>query len=59
MWYAFAAKKKIDFLKIDSKSNELGIFKDAFESGILEVRKSFLEKLLYCFRWGLQNLRFV
>ncbi|TXG70662.1 hypothetical protein EZV62_005597 [Acer yangbiense] len=43
--------------KTDSKSNELGIFKDAFESGIVEVHnKSFLEKLLYCFRWGLQNL---
>ncbi|TXG70671.1 hypothetical protein EZV62_005606 [Acer yangbiense] len=40
----------------DSKSNEWGIFKDAFESGILEVNKSLPEKLLYCFRWGLQNL---
>ncbi|KAK4839298.1 hypothetical protein QYF36_020794 [Acer negundo] len=71
IWYAFAAKKKLDCwykarnitslidacqTKTDSKSNEWGIFKDAFESGILEVHKNFLEKLLYCFRWGLQNL---
>ncbi|TXG70674.1 hypothetical protein EZV62_005609 [Acer yangbiense] len=65
IWYAFAVKKKINFWRnacsngacqneTDSKSNELGIFKDAFESGILE--KTILEKLLYCFRWGLQNL---
>ncbi|TXG70679.1 hypothetical protein EZV62_005614 [Acer yangbiense] len=86
IWYAFAAKKKMDcwtkackkdakakcyfddnincfkFLnddcqtKTDSESNEGGIFKDAFESGILEVNKNFLEKLLYCFRLALQNL---
>ncbi|KAI9159779.1 hypothetical protein LWI28_001845 [Acer negundo] len=42
--------------KTDSKSNEWGIFKDAIESGIVEAHKSFLEKLLYCFRLGLQNL---
>ncbi|KAK1553640.1 hypothetical protein Q3G72_001475 [Acer saccharum] len=63
IWYAFSAKKKLDCwkkddcqTKTDSNSNEWGIFKDAFESGILEVNKNFLEKLLYCFRWGLQNL---
>ncbi|TXG70683.1 hypothetical protein EZV62_005618 [Acer yangbiense] len=61
IWYAFAAKKKMDHTRRVSErnvseSNEWGIFKDAFESDIVEVHKSFLDKLLFCFRWGLQNL---
>ncbi|KAK3218750.1 hypothetical protein Dsin_012720 [Dipteronia sinensis] len=40
----------------DTKSYELGIFKDAFESRIVDTTTEFWNKLLYCFRWGIQNL---
>ncbi|TXG71173.1 hypothetical protein EZV62_006108 [Acer yangbiense] len=36
----------------------LGIFKEAFESRILEETTELWKKLFYCFRWGLQNIRF-
>lgn len=35
-----------------------GIFTDALQSGVLETR-DFPKKFLYCFWWGLRNLRFV
>ncbi|TXG71144.1 hypothetical protein EZV62_006079 [Acer yangbiense] len=38
-----------------AESYELGMFKDAFEFGIVES-KNFPRKLLHCFRWGIQNL---
>ncbi|TXG71151.1 hypothetical protein EZV62_006086 [Acer yangbiense] len=38
-----------------AESYELGMFKDAFEFGIVEL-KNFPRKLLHCFRWGIQNL---
>ncbi|KAH9646509.1 Cyclic nucleotide-gated ion channel 1 [Citrus sinensis] len=36
--------------------HDFGIFHGALESGILEG-KNFLQKILHCFIWGLQNLR--
>ncbi|KAK2633560.1 hypothetical protein Ddye_032772 [Dipteronia dyeriana] len=39
-----------------TKTYELGIFKEAFESRIVETTTEFWNKLLYCFRWGIQNL---
>lgn len=38
--------------------HDFGIFHGALESGIVEGT-SILQKLLHCFVWGLQNLRFV
>ncbi|TXG71145.1 hypothetical protein EZV62_006080 [Acer yangbiense] len=38
-----------------AESYELGMFKDAFEFGIVES-KNFPRKLLHCFKWGIQNL---
>ncbi|TXG71174.1 hypothetical protein EZV62_006109 [Acer yangbiense] len=35
---------------------ELGIFKDAFASRIVEETTELWKKLLYCFRWGIQNI---
>ena len=46
------------FAKIED-TYELGIFKDAFESRIVEKTSGLGKKLFYCFRWGLQNIRFV
>ncbi|KAK3218693.1 hypothetical protein Dsin_012663 [Dipteronia sinensis] len=40
----------------DTKPYELGIFKDAFESHIVETTTELWKKFLYCFRWGLQNI---
>ncbi|XP_034217485.1 cyclic nucleotide-gated ion channel 1-like [Prunus dulcis] len=37
---------------------DFGIFKDAIQSGVLQST-DFPEKFLYCFWWGLLNLRFV
>ncbi|TXG71176.1 hypothetical protein EZV62_006111 [Acer yangbiense] len=37
-------------------NKDLGIFKEAFDSGIVEIKYKFLVKLVYGFRWGLQNL---
>ncbi|TXG71167.1 hypothetical protein EZV62_006102 [Acer yangbiense] len=45
------------FAKIED-TYELGIFKDAFESRIVEDTSDLGKKLFYCFRWGLQNIRF-
>ncbi|KAK0598802.1 hypothetical protein LWI29_038115 [Acer saccharum] len=48
----------ICFAKIEdtNKPYELGIFKDAFESHIVEMKTELWKKLLYCFRWGIQNI---
>ncbi|TXG68261.1 hypothetical protein EZV62_003196 [Acer yangbiense] len=47
----------ICFAKIeDTKPYELGIFKDAFESHIVETKTEMWKKVLYCFRWGIQNI---
>lgn len=35
-----------------------GIYTDALKSGVVETR-DFPRKLLYCFWWGLRNIRFV
>ncbi|KAK1550588.1 hypothetical protein Q3G72_021665 [Acer saccharum] len=43
------------FAKIED-TYELGIFKDAFESRIVEDTSELGKKLFYCFRWGLQNI---
>ncbi|KAI9162483.1 hypothetical protein LWI28_027854 [Acer negundo] len=43
------------FAKIED-TYELGIFKDAFESHILEETSELGKNLFYCFRWGLQNV---
>ncbi|TXG71178.1 hypothetical protein EZV62_006113 [Acer yangbiense] len=43
------------FAKIED-TYELGIFKDAFESRIVEETSGLGKKLFYCFRWGLQNI---
>nr|KAK2654178.1 hypothetical protein Ddye_014034 [Dipteronia dyeriana] len=41
----------------DSCTNKnLGIFKDAYDSDIVEIKYKFLVKLVYGFRWGIQNL---
>ncbi|KAK3219059.1 hypothetical protein Dsin_013029 [Dipteronia sinensis] len=37
---------------------DFGIFRDTVRSGIVGNR-NFLKKVMYCFRWGLQSLRFV
>ncbi|TXG71164.1 hypothetical protein EZV62_006099 [Acer yangbiense] len=47
--------KDICFTKTDDTIYELGIFKEALESCIVETNR-FWKKFLYCFRWGLQNL---
>ncbi|KAK2654170.1 hypothetical protein Ddye_014026 [Dipteronia dyeriana] len=39
-----------------TKPYEVGIFKDAFESHIVEESSELWKKLLYCFRWGVQNI---
>ncbi|KAK0598130.1 hypothetical protein LWI29_031933 [Acer saccharum] len=36
---------------------DFGIYRDALESGIVETT-NLPKKVLYCFRWGLQNLRY-
>ncbi|KAK2654174.1 hypothetical protein Ddye_014030 [Dipteronia dyeriana] len=48
----------ICFAKIEdyTKPYELGIFKDALESHIVETKTQLWKKLLYCFRWGIQNI---
>ncbi|KAK4838409.1 hypothetical protein QYF36_013503 [Acer negundo] len=38
------------------KPYELGMFKDALESHIVETKTQLWKKLLYCFRWGIQNI---
>ncbi|KAK0598498.1 hypothetical protein LWI29_035225 [Acer saccharum] len=43
-------------LEEDTKPYEIGIFKDAFESRIVEESWGLWRKLLYCFRWGIQNI---
>ncbi|KAK3218776.1 hypothetical protein Dsin_012746 [Dipteronia sinensis] len=42
------------FAKIED-TYELGIFKDAFESRIVET-SNLWKKVFYCFRWGIQNI---
>ncbi|TXG71157.1 hypothetical protein EZV62_006092 [Acer yangbiense] len=37
-------------------THELGIFKDAFESSIVEETSKLSKKVFYCFRWGIQNI---
>ncbi|KAK0595736.1 hypothetical protein LWI29_009527 [Acer saccharum] len=37
-------------------THELGIFKDAFESGIVEETSKLSKKVFYCLRWGIQNI---
>ncbi|KAI9160118.1 hypothetical protein LWI28_005226 [Acer negundo] len=46
------------FNKIEDnkKPYELGMFKDALESHIVETKTQLWKKLLYCFRWGVQNI---
>lgn len=49
-----------DFCNIKSGNTSnynFGLYKDAIESGIVEVT-NFPKKLLHCLQWGLQNLRF-
>ncbi|KAK4839831.1 hypothetical protein QYF36_025324 [Acer negundo] len=48
--------KNTTYLDDSCNNKNLGIFKDAFESGIVETKHRFLVKLVYGFRWGLQNL---
>ncbi|KAI9161320.1 hypothetical protein LWI28_016318 [Acer negundo] len=36
---------------------DFGIYHDALQSGVVDG--SYLQKFMYCFRWGLQSLRFV
>ncbi|KAK2654172.1 hypothetical protein Ddye_014028 [Dipteronia dyeriana] len=40
----------------DTKTYELGIFKDALKYRIVETKTGFWKKVLYCFRWGIQNI---
>ncbi|XP_041015015.1 cyclic nucleotide-gated ion channel 1-like [Juglans microcarpa x Juglans regia] len=52
-----------DYCSIEKKINttlsfDYGIFKEARQSGILES-KDFPRKTMFCFWWGLRNLRFV
>lgn len=42
----------------NTKIFDFGIFHDALESGIVEMT-DFPQKLLHCFFWGLQSLRFL
>ncbi|TXG71180.1 hypothetical protein EZV62_006115 [Acer yangbiense] len=48
--------KNTTYLDDSCNNKNLGIFKDAFDSGIVEIKYTFLVKLVYGFRWGLQNL---
>ena len=36
-----------------------GIFLDALQSGVVLSSMGFPEKFLYCFWWGMRNLRYV
>ena len=51
--------KNTTYLDDSCNNKNLGIFKDAFDSGIVEIKYPFLVKLVYGFRWGLQNLRYL
>ncbi|KAJ0017773.1 hypothetical protein Pint_11100 [Pistacia integerrima] len=42
--------------KIASEITEFGIFNEALRYHIVEKKRQFLKKILYCFRWGLQAL---
>lgn len=41
----------------DNTFFHFGIFREAIENGI--IYKPNLRKILYCFRWGIQNIRLV
>ena len=44
--------------QIANSTFNFGIFFDALQSHVVE-RKDFVNKIVYCFWWGLRNLRFV
>lgn len=44
--------------ELDTAKYNYGIYKDAYKYGILNTT-DYRIKIFYCFRWGLQNLRFV
>ncbi|KAK1548777.1 hypothetical protein Q3G72_004181 [Acer saccharum] len=48
--------KNTTYLDDSCNNKNLGIFKDAFETGIVEIKHKFMVKVVYGFRWGLQNL---
>ncbi|XP_031252124.1 cyclic nucleotide-gated ion channel 1-like [Pistacia vera] len=44
-----------DFCSRNTTEYDFGVFRDAHQSGILEMR-GFAIKILYCFQWAMQNI---
>ncbi|KAK4839698.1 hypothetical protein QYF36_024099 [Acer negundo] len=53
LWYFFAIERGIECWK-KALFYDFGIYLDALQSGVVEG--SYLQKFMYCFRWGLQSL---